>query len=218
MRYVFIGASNLAVATAHLLADRGHEVIVIERDKAVIDDLAEHLDCGFLHADGSKPAVLAEVNAADVDMLFCLTSSDQANIIASLVGRSLGFRKVVTRIEDEEYEHICIELGLEKSIVPARTIGRYLADSAEGQSTAELGTMIKGDARLLSFVVGDEHPRQVGDLELPREARVICVYREAELLWPNPELKLERGDEVVVITLFKYIKALRERYVQPNIG
>ena len=80
MRYVFIGASALAVATARLLADRGHEVIVIERDKAVIDGLAEHLDCGFLHADGSKPAVLEEVNAADVDMLFCLTSSDQAKL------------------------------------------------------------------------------------------------------------------------------------------
>ena len=97
-------------------------------------------------------------------------------------------------------------------------IGRYLADYAEGQTTAELGTMIKGDARLLSFVVGDEHPREVGGLELPRETRVICVYREAELLWPNPGLRLERGDEVVVITLFKHIKALRERYVQPNIG
>ena len=66
-------------------------------------------------------------------------------------------------------------------------------------------------------MVGAEQPRLVGDLELPREARVICVYREAELLWPSPELGLERGDEVVVITLFKHIKQLRERYVQPHI-
>jgi len=217
MRYVFIGASALAVSTAHLLVSRGHEVIVIERDKEVIESLADSLDCGFLHGDGSKPMVLREVDPPSVDMLFCLTSNDQSNIIASLVGRSLGFHKVVTRIEDEEFEHICIELGLEKSIVPARTIGRYLADYAEGQTTAELGTMIKGDARLLSFVVGEEAGQKLGELPLPLEASVICVYRDDELLWPVEDLTLERGDEVVLITNSKHIDSLRQRWVRPHI-
>jgi len=217
MRYVFIGASALAVSTAHLLVSRGHEVIVIERDKEVIESLADSLDCGFLHGDGSKPVVLREVDPPSVDMLFCLTSNDQSNIIASLVGRSLGFHKVVTRIEDEEFEHICIELGLEKSIVPARTIGRYLADYAEGQTTAELGTMIKGDARLLSFVVGEEAEQKLGELPLPLEASVICVYRDDEFLWPVEDLTLERGDEVVLITNSKHIDSLRQRWVRPHI-
>jgi len=217
MRYVFIGASSLAISTAHLLVSRGHEVIIIERDKELIDALSDTLDCGFLHADGSKPVVLREVDPPSVDMLFCLTANDQANIIASLVGRSLGFHKVVTRIEDEEFEHICIELGLEKSIVPARTIGRYLADYAEGQTTAELGTMIKGDARLLSFVVAEDAAGKVGDLPLPLEARVICVYREDELLWPVDDLGLKHGDEVVLITTSRHINSLRERWARPHI-
>ena len=65
-------------------------------------------------------------------MLFCLTGSDQANIISSLVGRSLGFGRVVTKINDPEFEHICIELGLEDMIIPARTVGRHLAEMFEG--------------------------------------------------------------------------------------
>ena len=61
-------------------------------------------------------------------MLFALTDNDQANILASLVGRSLGFKRVVTKIQDAELEHICKELGLEDIIVPSRTIGRFLAE------------------------------------------------------------------------------------------
>jgi trk system potassium uptake protein TrkA len=128
MRVVFIGASSLAVLTAKLMRERGDEVVIIEHDKDHIDALTEELDCGFLHGDGSKPAILREADPNGTDVLFALTDNDQANILASLVGRSLGFKRVVTKIQDAELEHICKELGLEDIIVPSRTIGRFLAE------------------------------------------------------------------------------------------
>jgi trk system potassium uptake protein TrkA len=103
-------------------------VVIIEQDKERIDALTEEIDCGFLHGDGSKPAILREADPEGTQVLFALTGNDQANILASLVGRSLGFKRVVTKIEDPELEHICKELGLEDVIVPSRTIGRFLAE------------------------------------------------------------------------------------------
>ena len=126
MKFVFIGAGSLAVATMRLLIERNHEVVLMERDKARIDALVDELDCGFIHGDGSHPAVLREAMPEETDALFCLSGRDQDNIIASLVGRSLGFRKVITRIEDEELEYITLALGLEQCVVPDRTMGRYL--------------------------------------------------------------------------------------------
>ena len=128
MRAVFIGAGSLAMVTAKLIRERGEEVVIIEQDKERIDALADELDCGFLHGDGSKPAMLREANPEGTDVLFALTGNDQANILASLVGRSLGFKRVVTKIDDHEFEHICKELGLEDVIVPTRTVGRFLAE------------------------------------------------------------------------------------------
>lgn len=128
MRMVFIGAGQLSVVTAKLLHEKGVEVVIIEQDKERIDSLSDEIDCGFLHGDGSKPAMLREADPEGTDVLFALTGNDQANILASLVGRSLGFRRVVTKIEDPEFEHVCKELGLEDLIVPSRTIGRFLAE------------------------------------------------------------------------------------------
>ena len=133
MRVVFVGAGNLALMTARLLLKRGHEVVIIEADKALVQELPEQLDCGIIHGDGSKPAILREAGPNETDVLFCVTGSDQANIIAALVGRSLGFERVVTKIDDPEFEHICLELGLESTIIPSRTIGRHLADMCEGR-------------------------------------------------------------------------------------
>ena len=128
MRAVFVGTSELTLHTSQLLVDGGHEVVIIESDRERIDEVTKLIDCGVLHGDGSKPAILREANPTQTDILFCLTNNDRTNIIASLVGRSLGFCRVITAIEDPEFETICIELGLEDVIIPMQTIGRYLAD------------------------------------------------------------------------------------------
>ena len=60
MRIVLVGGSSVAVDTARLLLGRHHEVVIIERDKDRVAVLAETLDCGFLHGDGSRPAILRE--------------------------------------------------------------------------------------------------------------------------------------------------------------
>ena len=221
MRAVFIGAGAIAVMTAHTLAKRGHEIVIIERDKARIDALAGELDCGFIHGDGSRPAILREADPERTDFLFCLTSNDQNNIIASLVGKSLGFKRMVTRIEDPEFEHICIELGLEDTIVPTRTIGRYLADMFAGHDLLELSAMIKDEARVFSFVVKDEEAGTVEALNLPKDSNVVCCYRDGKFRLPEPEDKLRAGDEVVVITHSRNLPDLEERWgphQQPRHG
>ena len=212
MRAVFVGAGTLALTTAHSLLKRGHEVVIIERDKDRIDELTTELDCGFLHGDGSKPALLREADPDHTDMLFCLTGNDQANILASLVGRSLGFERVVTQIVDAEFEHICIELGLEDTIIPARTIGLHLADMFEGRDPLELSTMIRDEARAFSFVAGEADTRPIAELDLPGETRVICLYREDRLILPDEGTRLRAEDEVVCITHREHIAELEERF------
>jgi trk system potassium uptake protein TrkA len=215
MRAVFIGASPTAVMTARLLLKRGHEVVIVENDKERIAALADELDCGYVHGDGSKPAILRETDPANTDVLFCFTGLDQTNIIASLVGRSLGFSRVVTKIEDPEFEHICIELGLKDTIIPSRTIGRHLADLFEGQDPLELSTMIRDEARAFSFVMREEDAAAVKDLGLPEASRVVCVYREGKFIMPDEETDLKTGDEVVVITHRRNLPELEERWLTP---
>jgi trk system potassium uptake protein TrkA len=168
MRVVLIGATAVAVRTAELLIAQEHEVVIVDRDRERIDALSQKLDCSFLHGDGSRPDILREAGPEQTDVLLCLTDSDQSNIIASLLGRSLGFQRVVTTIHDPEFETICLELGLEDTIVPARTISRSLTDLVTGISAPELSTVIKAEGRFFTFIAGDaEKKTPVSKLKLP---------------------------------------------------
>jgi len=210
MRAIFVGASSTAVMTAQVLLKRSYEVVIVEREKARLDELSNELDCGFLLGDGSKPALLRETNPREGDVLYCLTGEDQTNIIASLVGRSLGFETVVTKIQDPSYEHICIELGLDSTIIPARAIGRHLADMFEGRDPFELSTIFRYDASAFSFVAKEEQVGTISDLALPKPSRVMCLYRNERLIIPDDDERIEIDDEVAVITHRNNIDALHE--------
>lgn len=212
MRSVFIGASDLTLLTAQQLLKNGHEVVIIEKDKARIDELSSEIGSGFLHGDGTKPAILREADPAATDFLFCLTDNDQNNILAALVGRSLGYQRVVTRIQDPSYEHVCIELGLTDVIVPNYTIARYLADMCAGQNPLELSALIKGDARVFSFVACEQDEGLLADLNMPADSRVILFYRNDKFMLPETNTVLQKGDEVVIVAHNKALPELETRW------
>ena len=212
MRSVFIGASDLTLLTAQQLLKSGHEVVIIEKDKARIDELSSDIGSGFIHGDGSKPIILREADPAATDFLFCLTDNDQNNILAALVGRSLGYQRVVTRIQDPSYEHVCIELGLTDVIVPNYTIARYLSDMCAGQNPLELSALIKGDARVFSFVAREQDEGLLADLNMPADSRVILFYRNDKFMLPETNTVLQKGDEVVIIAHRKALPALEARW------
>jgi len=212
MKAVIIGANPMGVMTAGILLKRNHDVVIVEKNKSRIEELSDKIGCGFVHGDGSKPAILKETDPAHTDFLFCLTGNDQTNIIASLIGRSLGFKRVITGIEDPEFEHICVELGLEDTIIPTLTIGRHLADMLEGRDLLELSAMIHDEARVFSFIARNLDAGPLGKLVLPEESRVICFYRDGIFNMVDNDTVLKEGDEVIILTHSRNLQQLQEHW------
>ena len=212
MRIAFVGAGEVTVMTAKTLIQQKHEVIIIEANRDKIDRLSQELDCSFLHGDGGKPAILLEVGPEQTDMLFCLSDNDQANLIAGLVGRSLGFTRVVTSIEDPDFEEICREVGLEETIVPARMTSRHLQNMVRGLDSVELSTVLKDEGRFFTILMEENDPATVSQLELPEESRVICYYRDDRFNFADEQSTLKAGDEVIILTHSKHLQELKDRW------
>lgn len=212
MRIVFVGAGDLTVETASLLISRGHEVVIIEEDKGRIEALSDTLDCSFLHGDGSRPNILQDAGPEHADYLFCLTENDQYNIIAALVGRSLGYGYVVVQIHDLDYLNICRELHLEHTVTPSKTISRYLADTVSGVDILELSSIIKYEARFLTVQITASNKGKIDTFDLPKEARIIGIYRDNQFLIPDSDTNLQENDEALILTHSKHLSELTERF------
>ncbi len=212
MRIVFSGAGPATVLAARALVKKNHEVIIIDTDKEKIDGLSEKLDCSFLHGNAAKPAVLKETNPKNCDFLFCLTDSDEANIITSLLGRSLGFKRVVTSIENTELEEMCRETDLKDVVIPARSFSRHIENMVAGLEDVDLSTLLKGDARFFSFIAGKRDAGTISDLGLPDGAKFIYYYRDGEFCLTDEKTRIKKGDEIVIITHVDHLSELNERW------
>jgi len=212
MRIAFIGTSSLTLSVATTLLEAKHEVVIIERDQARIDELTDRLEAGFIHGDGTLPDVLSDAEPENTDVLFCLQESDQTNILAALIGRSLGFKRVVPRVNNPQFQRIGHELGLEDSIMPNRAVASHLKDMLDGDTSLELSSLIRGDALVFDFTVEDDDAVAIDELSLPERCRVICLYRDDAFTLPEQTSQLEPGDEVLLITHRDNLHTLRERW------
>lgn len=127
MRILIVGASRIGVAVAQNLIPDNHSVVLIDQDKEKLDRLSETMDCGMVVGDGTSPAIIREAMAdEDVDVLLALSNQDQDNILAALVGRSLGIERTIPQITNPELKHLCEELGLEEQFHPEEVVANQL--------------------------------------------------------------------------------------------
>jgi trk system potassium uptake protein TrkA len=212
MRVVFIGTDPLAIMTADVLLDKGHEVVIVEPDETCIEQLEGRLDCGIIQAQGSHPSVLREVSPKNTDILFCLGTNDSDNVLASLVAKALGFKRIFTKIDDPDFKPICIELDLENVIIPDREAAKALVDTALGQTQANMATSLSGDIRFYPFIVQQGLPATVGELSLPPQTMAIAITQNGQSNVITAETRLYAGDEVVLVTHEDQLSSLKERF------
>jgi len=214
MRIVFIGATRQVVESARALLANGHEVVIVDGGEEKLKALEEmDLDCGLVHGDGSRPAVLSELGPGNTDFLFCMTGSDQDNILAALAGKRLGFDRVVAMIEDSDFGGLCAELGLEDVLIPSQETANAVADRVAGIESVDLAPLMKTGIRFFSFAARKSEEGTVADLRLPDAARALAVTREGKAELAGDETRIREHDTVYVVCSQGHVKELRERFI-----
>jgi Trk K+ transport system NAD-binding subunit len=55
-----VDEAGVFMPDARLLLARHHEVVIVERDPAMIEQVRDELDVGFIQCEGTRPAILSE--------------------------------------------------------------------------------------------------------------------------------------------------------------
>ncbi|WP_049921189.1 potassium channel family protein [Halopiger djelfimassiliensis] len=202
MMFVIVGYGRVGSRTARILAEEGHEVVVVDNDP---DRIQRAGDQGFetTQGDGADEAVLVDAGIETADAIGAFTPNLNANFAACMVGDHHGCRTVL-RIDEDYREDIYEKYAedVDEIIYPERL-------GAAGAKTAMLGgdfnvvADIASNLQLTVLEVQDGSPavgKRISELDLPESARIYAHGRVREsLTLPLPGTELEAGDEVAVI-------------------
>lgn len=216
MRTVIVGASRFGTATARELTDDGHEVVIVDTDEAKLEQLADQLDCGFIHGDGTLPSVLRDAFGDHADSLVLLTNEDDVNILAALVGRSIGFERVIPQIVRAELLSVCDELELNDVITPHSTVARSIVQALKDKSDTSVDLRLHKGIRVVGYAITAAHDGQrVGELDLPAASRVIARAHGEEESLVDDDTELAEGDHLIVAVATEAVDEL-EKALTPD--
>ncbi|KAF0180782.1 MAG: trk system potassium uptake protein TrkA [Nitrospirae bacterium] len=104
MRVIILGAGEVGYQIARYLSMESQDVIVIDRDKSKLNRLAEDIDVAILEGEVSDSEVLRVAGADRADMVLAVTDSDEANMIACLLARTMfNVPRRIARIRNPDH-------------------------------------------------------------------------------------------------------------------
>ncbi|MEL6800568.1 MAG: TrkA family potassium uptake protein [Pseudomonadota bacterium] len=215
MHISVLGASRFGVATVEQLIEQGHEVVLIDIDKAKLDDLADGLDCAMVCGDGTLPSTLRDAYGDGSDALVTLTNEDDVNILAAVVGRAIGFDRVIPQIVRSELLSVVKELKLDDVITPHESLARSIVSGLTQHSEVDTELALNRDLRIVTHIVPSKlDGTKVGDLDLPDEARPVALASEEREVFADPDKTLTKGDRVLLVIHSDAADGLNELFVK----
>lgn len=103
MKIIILGAGKVGSFVTEDLANEGHDIIVIDNDKEVLENLLATNDVMGLMGDGRDVEALIEAGVSDADLFIAISQSDDVNLIASIFAKNLGAKNIITRLREPRY-------------------------------------------------------------------------------------------------------------------
>ncbi len=128
-RIVVIGLGNFGMAVADKLAQKGVDVIAVDRRQDLVDRIAHRAARGVV-ADGTNEHVLREIGCRNADAGIVSTGDDiTASILAVLALKDIGVPEIHVKVISEQHARVVEKLGVTGTVFPERDSGRRLAEA-----------------------------------------------------------------------------------------
>jgi trk system potassium uptake protein len=221
-KVMIAGGGRVGLRLAREVQDECH-LKIIEANPTRCEYLTTQLDSDalVLLGDSTDEDLLGDENVQDTDMFLALTSDDEDNIMACLLAKRMGARRVLALINRRAYADLVQGTQIDIALSPAQTvIGELLAHVRRGDVEA-VYSLRRGAAEALEAVAhGDRKSskvvgRRIDQLALPAGAEIGALVRpsrddteQMQVIIPHHDTLVESGDHVIVFLPHK--RMLRE--------
>ncbi|MCI9048976.1 MAG: Trk system potassium transporter TrkA [Coprobacillus sp.] len=218
---VIIGGSKIAFYLIRQLSVLGIKTKIIEHNHQRCVELSQKIPyTTIIEADGSNHDILLEEGIQKSDALVSLTGLDEENIILALLGKQLGVKKSIAKVNRMSLGHMLDKMDIDnivdpKSIIASQIIGYLRAKDNNDESTSvqTLYKIVNDEVEALEFVVNEKTRyihKPLKNIHIKNHILIAGILRNNEMIVPKGDDTLEIGDRVIIVTIDSLIKKLND--------
>jgi trk system potassium uptake protein TrkA len=202
VEFVVIGLGRFGTSVARTLVEYGHNVLAIDSDVNRVQDLSLSLP-HVIQLDATNVDALrqAGVDAFDTGLV-CIGTDFESNVLATVLLRRLGVKRVITKARTRTQREILLRVGADEVILPEHEAGVRLGRKlAAGhfidylEVSADVGVVeLLAPAHFWGHTLAEMELRQRYGLT------AVAVRRGEELLVsPSANFRVDAEDILVVL-------------------
>ena len=212
MKIIIAGAGDLGSHLAKLLSSESHDIYLLDQNEERLNTISSQIDVFTIAGDAKSVEIMEQKLISSCDLLIAVTSSEETNMLICILGKKLGAKRTIARINDvniikENKEHFYNELGIDTLISPtylaSLEIQRLVNQSAftddiefdNGKLTV-FGISLSENSNLINKTV-----RESADLNPNLSFKPLALHRDDLTLIVNGETVLKENDIVYFISL-----------------
>lgn len=223
-RVMIAGGGNVGYRLAKAI-ENDFQVKLIEFNPARAEWLAQKLrNTLVLRGEATDEELLDDENVDEMDVFLALTNDDEDNIMASLLAKKIGVRKVIALINRGAYVDLVQGGKIDIAISPSQMmIGSLLAHVRRGDMAAvhslrhgaaeAFEAVAHGDAKT-SKLIG----RRLDQVPFPPGSVVGAIVRGEQVLMAHRQQVIQPGDHLIVFVANKRLIPQVEKLFAVGFG
>ena len=224
MKIIILGAGQVGISTAEILAKEDNDITLVDNVASQVEGLQDRLDSRTIVGSASHPSVLEQAGGPDADLILAVTDQDEVNMAACQVAYTL-FRtpKKIARIRSVEYlTHREIfsddSIPVDVIISPEQLITQHVLHLIEYPGALQVVDFAGGKIQLVGLNAYHGGPLVGRELRTIREdlptveARGAAIYRHDRPSIPEGDTIIEPNDEVFIVAAAPHIPIVMSEF------
>ena len=199
--FMVIGLGRFGANIAKVLANMDAEVLAIDIDEDSVTKIAPFVPHCVV-ADSTKPNVLKELGAAQIDhAVVAIGNNLQASILTVLNLKNLGVKKITVRADEEGHKEVYRMLGASEVIIPEEATALSLANQIMSDSILDYYQLAENYTMVKIFVGDGFEPKSIIDMNVRVlfDINIVGVIKDDKFAIPKANDLIVPGDVLVVV-------------------
>jgi trk system potassium uptake protein len=214
MRIAIAGAGNVGRSIARELVGNGHDILLIDKDAAVLRSL-NLPGAHTLVADACEISALQDADLSQCQVVVAATGDDKVNLVLSLLAKTeYGVPRVVARVNHPKNEWMFDESwGVDVAVSTPRMLSALVEEAVSVGDLVRLFSFRQGEANLVEMTLSLDSPvlgKRVGALAWPPDTALVAIVRGPRVIAPSADDLLDAGDELLFVSAPDQEPALQE--------
>jgi trk system potassium uptake protein len=217
MFVLVVGGGKVGYYLTKELIESGHEVVLMEKDRARSDQIADEIGSVVIPHDGCEGKYLGEAGCNRADIVAAVTGDDEDNlVICQMAKHHFDVPRTIARVNNPKNEMLFKHLGVDEIISPTRMILGSIEQDIPVHELLHLGSLGGSDLELIEAPLLAGSPaigRATSDLQIPEGCSLFAVVRDGRAVPLRPDTVLAEGDKVIAIGRAECEAALHEQLI-----